>query len=53
MPLYYNPEDAQCVFSLAPKLKEKPYFVIQQTANQHFKCWDKDKFAQFINYLKQ
>lgn len=51
--LYYGPEDAQRVFALAPELQETPYVVIQPTARQYFKCWDNDKFAQVIDYLKQ
>lgn len=52
MSLYYRQEDADRVFSLAPQLHNQPYIVIQPTARQRFKCWDNDKFAQVVDYLK-
>ncbi|KFX02778.1 lipopolysaccharide core heptosyltransferase RfaQ [Pectobacterium betavasculorum] len=53
MSLYYGMADAEHVFSIAPQLREQPYIVIQPTARQGFKCWDNDKFAVVIDYLKE
>ncbi|AOR63332.1 putative lipopolysaccharide heptosyltransferase III [Pectobacterium wasabiae CFBP 3304] len=53
MSLYYKTEDTKRVFSLAPRLREQAYIVIQPTARQDFKCWDNDKFAAVIDYLKE
>ncbi|AOR61072.1 lipopolysaccharide core heptosyltransferase RfaQ [Pectobacterium parmentieri] len=53
MSLYYSVEDAERVFSIAPQLRKQAYVVIQPTARQDFKCWDNDKFAVVIDYLKE
>lgn len=52
MSLYYGEEDAERVFGSCPQLLARPYVVIQPTARQTFKCWDNDKFAQVVDYLK-
>ncbi|MEC5320925.1 lipopolysaccharide core heptosyltransferase RfaQ [Brenneria populi subsp. brevivirga] len=53
MSLYYGWEDARQVFGPHPHLSARPYVVIQPTARQLFKCWDNEKFAQVIDYLKE
>ncbi|RLM18674.1 lipopolysaccharide core heptosyltransferase RfaQ [Brenneria alni] len=50
--LYYDKSDEDAVFNKNTDLLNKKYVVIQPTARQSFKCWDNEKFAKVIDYLK-